>query len=52
MQPKQQTQNTIYCIMLWTKYVCFCKKKLFWENENWTFLKMSKSANLKNFFVL
>ena len=44
MQPKISRKNQNHCIMLWPHFLSFSLPRLFHKNENWTFLKMSKSS--------
>ena len=44
MQSNILTKNQNQSIMLWTCFLTMFFRKLFHKNENWTFLKMSKSV--------
>ena len=43
MQPKFSAKNQNHCIMQRTHFCAFWNSNFVLKNENWTFLKMSKS---------
>jgi len=45
MQSNILKKNSQHSIMLWTCFSSFGIRKLFWKNENWTFLKCPKVKN-------
>ena len=52
MQPFFSRKNKIDCKLQQTQFSFFCFRTFLKKNENWTFLKMSKSAKNSRKFCL